>query len=40
MKVCVSSEFLYIKDELEKRGYSVLTEQTNTLCDVIICNTN
>lgn len=38
MKICVSSELSYIKDELQKRGYNVLTEKNNILCDAIICN--
>lgn len=38
MKICVSSKLSYIKEELEKRGYSVFNEEDNALYDAIICN--
>ncbi|MBC2582222.1 YkuS family protein [Clostridium sp. DJ247] len=38
MKIFVSNDLSYIKEELEKRGYDILNENNNTLCDAIICN--
>jgi hypothetical protein len=37
MKICVSKELEYIKEELCNRGYSV-TDNMNTPCDAIICD--
>lgn len=37
MTICVSSELDYIKEELTKRGYNVVSN-TSMPCDVIICN--
>lgn len=38
MKIFVSNDLNYIKEELEKRGYDILSENNNILCDAIICN--
>lgn len=38
MKIFVSEELRYIKQELRKRGYNVIDEIRNKECDVIICN--
>lgn len=38
MVVCVTEELRYIKEELEKRGYKVVTSIDNEICDAIICN--
>lgn len=38
MVVCVSDELRDIKDELEKRGYKVITSLDNEPCDAVICN--
>ncbi|WML36432.1 YkuS family protein [Clostridium sp. OS1-26] len=38
MKICVSNDLQYIREELKKRGYDITDEQNNTLCDAIICN--
>ncbi|MBU5486391.1 YkuS family protein [Clostridium sp. MSJ-11] len=38
MIVCVSEELLYIRKELEKRGYKVITSLKDEICDAIICN--
>lgn len=38
MKICVSSELDIIKQELEHRGYNVVTNNNSEPCDAIICN--
>lgn len=38
MKIYVSSDLLYISEELGKRGYVIISEKNNTVCDAIICN--
>lgn len=37
MKVYVSTELDYIKEELRNRGY-IIVEDSSTPCDAIICN--
>jgi hypothetical protein len=38
MKVYVSNDLHSVKEQLEERGYSVINENSNILCDAIICN--
>lgn len=38
MKVYVSNEVSHIQPELLKRGYKIITDRENTMCDAIICN--
>lgn len=38
MTICVSNELSYIMEELEKRGYNIVTEIKGEPCDAIICN--
>ncbi|MBU3158971.1 YkuS family protein [Clostridium frigoris] len=39
MVICVSHELEYLKQELTKRGYTVINStDNNTRCDAIICN--
>ncbi|MGH4137491.1 YkuS family protein [Clostridium sp.] len=38
MVICISQELHYLKEELVKRGYTVINNRdNNTNCDVIIC---
>lgn len=38
MRIFVSEELTYIKQQFKKRGYNVIDEIKNQECDVIICN--
>ena len=38
MIIFVSSELGYIRDELSKRGYTVIQNNAGVQCDAIICN--
>ncbi|MCT8977604.1 YkuS family protein [Clostridium sp. CX1] len=38
MKIYVSDDLCYIKEQLKNRGYSVTNESSNIICDAIICN--
>ncbi|AGK99573.1 YkuS family protein [Clostridium pasteurianum] len=38
MKICVSDELMYVKIELEKRGYEILEWNHKENCDALICN--
>ncbi len=38
MRIFISNELLYIKEELKKRGYDIIEEKENRCCDAIICN--
>ena len=38
MKIFVSSDLLYISEELGKRGYNIINGENNIACDAIICN--
>lgn len=38
MKVYVSNELNYVKQELLKKGYTVVKDNENSIVDAIICN--
>lgn len=38
MLIYVSSNLIYIREELSRRGYSVINNDNYLPCDVIICN--
>ena len=38
MTICVSEELEYIREELGKRGYTIVKSVDNVICDAIICN--
>ena len=38
MTICVSEELEYIREELGKRGYTIVKSADNVICDAIICN--
>jgi len=38
MIICVASELEYVKEELEKRGYTVVSKLSEKPCNAIICN--
>lgn len=38
MLIYVSNDLLYIREELIKRGYSVIDKKTYSPCDAIICD--
>ncbi|MBC8060978.1 MAG: YkuS family protein [Clostridiaceae bacterium] len=38
MTVCVANELNYVKIELEKRGYIVISKLSEAPCKAIICN--
>lgn len=38
MKIYVSDDLYYIKEQLRNRGYSVMNESNNVPWDAIICN--
>ena len=38
MKICISDELKYVKNELEKRGYEIISWNSKENCDALICN--
>lgn len=38
MKIYVSNELSYVKQELIKKGYNVVKDNENSIIDAIICN--
>jgi hypothetical protein len=38
MTICVAQELEYVKVELEKRGYIVVSKLSEAPCNAIICN--
>ncbi|WP_026883389.1 YkuS family protein [Clostridium akagii] len=38
MKICVSDELRYVSEELKKRGYTIVTINSNNDCDALICD--
>jgi len=38
MTICVAIELEYVKLELEKRGYTVISKLSEAPCNAIICN--
>ena len=38
MTICVGDELEFIKIELEKRGYNVVSKLNEAPCDALICN--
>jgi hypothetical protein len=38
MTICVANELEYVKEELEKRGYIIISKLSEAPCNAIICN--
>lgn len=38
MKICISDELKYVKNELKKRGYEIISWNSKENCDALICN--
>lgn len=38
MKIYISPEYKDIKNQLEDKGYEIIEENSNIICDAIICN--
>lgn len=38
MTICVCNNLDYIQNELSKRGYKIINENSSEPCDAIICN--